>query len=264
MATLFALLAVAAYLFSAVSVTGRFFHNQGPNRMLSLSIAALAVVFHSFYLGDAILAAQAGQNMSITNVLSLVAWLITLSMLVSSSLLPNTILLPVVFSFSAFTVLASMFVPVSHIMHIDMRPGLVIHITLSLFAYGALVIGFLYALQMSYITHQLKHKGAGLLHSSLPPLMLVESILFKLILLGTILLVIAQLSGFIFLDNMFGRGYIHKTVLSIAGLIVFIVLLVGQKLWGWRGKQVISLTVVGVILLSLAYFGSRFVSEVLI
>ena len=92
MATLFALLAVAAYLFSAVSVTGRFFHNQGPNRMLSLSIAALAVVFHSFYLGDAILAAQAGQNMSITNVLSLVAWLITLSMLVSSSLLPNTIL----------------------------------------------------------------------------------------------------------------------------------------------------------------------------
>ena len=78
------------------------------------------------------------------------------------------------------------------------------------------------------------------------------------------MLVIAQISGFIFLDNMFGRGYLHKTVLSIAGLIVFIVLLAGQKLWGWRGKQVISLTIVGVALLSLAYFGSRFVSEILL
>ncbi|NVK55912.1 MAG: cytochrome c biogenesis protein CcsA [Alteromonadaceae bacterium] len=264
MATLFALLAIAAYLFSAISVTGRFFHNQGPNRMLALSVAALAIVCHSLFLGDVILAAQNGQNLSITNVLSLVAWLITLSMLISSSLLPNTILLPVVFCFSAFTVLASLLIPVQHIMQVAMHPGLIIHISLSLFAYGTLVIGFLYAVQMSYITHQLKHKGAGLLHSSLPPLMLVESILFKLILLGTILLVVAQLSGFVFLDNMFGRGYVHKTVLSIAGLLVFVLLLIGQKLWGWRGKQVITLTVVGVILLSLAYFGSRFVSEIIL
>ena len=264
MATLFALLAVAAYLFSAVSVTGRFFHNQGPNRILSLSVAALAIVCHSIYLSDAILAAQSGENMSITNVLSLVAWLITASMLVSSRLLPNTILLPVVFAFSAFSVIVSMLIPVQHIMQVTLRPGLIIHITLSLFAYGTLVMAFLYALQMSYITHKLKHKGAGLLHSSLPPLMLVETILFKLILFGTILLVVAQLSGFIFLEDMFGRGYIHKTVLSIAGLLVFVLLLVGQKIWGWRGKQVISLTIIGVILLSLAYFGSRFVSEIIL
>ncbi len=264
MATLFALLAVVAYFVAAASMTGRFFHNQGPNRMFALSIAAIAVLCHSIFLGDAILAAQAGQNMSITNVLSLVAWLITLSMLVSNSLLPNVILLPVVFGFAGLSVLASAFIPVEHIMHIELRPGLVVHITLSLFAYGTLVIGFLYALQMSYITHQLKHKGASILHSSLPPLMLVEGILFKLILIGTILLVIAQITGFVFLENMLSQGYVHKTLLSIAGLVVFIVLLAGQKLWGWRGKQVIALTILGVMLLSLAYFGSRFVKEILL
>ena len=45
-------------------------------------------------------------------------------------------------------------------MHIELQPGLVVHISLSLFAYCTLVIAFLYALQMSYITYRLKQKGA--------------------------------------------------------------------------------------------------------
>jgi len=133
-----------------------------------------------------------------------------------------------------------------------------------LFAYCTLVIAFLYALQMSYITYRLKQKGAALLHSSLPPLMLVEGILFKLILAGTCLLSVSLLSGFIFLEDMFNKTYAHKTVLSISALVVYLILLVGQKLRGWRGRQVIILTVLGVLLLSLAYFGSKLVKEILL
>lgn len=149
-------------------------------------------------------------------------------------------------------------------MHIELQPGLVVHISLSLFAYCTLVIAFLYALQMSYITYRLKQKGATLLHSSLPPLMLVEGILFKLLLAGTCLLSVSLLSGFVFLDDMFNKTYAHKTVLSSAALVVYLILLVGQKLRGWRGKQVIFMTVLGVILLSLAYFGSKLVREILL
>ena len=264
MATLFALLAVVAYFVAAASMTGRFFHNQGPNRMFALSIAAIAVLCHSIFLGDAILAAQAGQNMSITNVLSLVAWLITAAMLVSVSVLPNRIMLPVVFVFSALTVLASTLIPVAHIMHIELHPGLVIHITLSLFAYGTLAIAFLYALQVSYITFRLKQKGASLLHSALPPLTLVEGMMFRLLQIGTALLVISLLSGFIFLEDMFNRLYAHKTVLSILALILYIFILAGQKLRGWRSRQLIVMNVIGIVLLTLAYFGSRFVREVLL
>ena len=149
-------------------------------------------------------------------------------------------------------------------MHIELQPCLVIPISLSLFAYCTLVIAFLYALQMSYITYRLKQKGAALLHSSLPPLMLVEGILFKLILAGTCLLSVSLLSGFIFLEDMFNKTYAHKTVLSISALVVYLILLVGQKLRGWRGRQVIILTVLGVLLLSLAYFGSKLVKEILL
>jgi len=172
--------------------------------------------------------------------------------------------LPVVFGFACLSVLASLLIPVSYIMHIELQPGLVIHISLSLLAYCTLVIAFLYALQMSYITYRLKQKGAALLHSSLPPLMLVEGILFKLLVVGTCLLSVSLLSGFVFLDDMFNKTYAHKTVLSIAALVVYLWLLIGQKLRGWRGKQVIALTIVGVVLLSLAYFGSKLVREILL
>ncbi|NMH59463.1 cytochrome C assembly family protein [Alteromonas ponticola] len=263
MTTLFALLSIVLYLISMIVLMGRLFHKEGPNKTLALSLAAVGSIAHILYLADAIMGVP-GQNMSMTNVLSLISWLITVSMLISITVLPNVMLLPGVLGFAALSVLAALVIPAAHIMHIELRPGLLIHITLSLFAYGTLVIAFLYALQMSYITHRLKQKEAALIHSSMPPLMLVEGILFKLLLVGTGLLVVAQLSGFIFLEDMFSKGYAHKTVLSLAATAIYIFLLVGQRVWGWRGKQVIGLTILGLVLLSLAYFGSRFVREILL
>jgi len=263
MNTLFAISAALLYALAAAVLIGKFVHQDGPNKKLGLSLASVGVIAHIAYLTNAIIVAP-GQDMSVTNVLSLVSWIITVSMLLFARAIPNLILLPVVFSFASFSVLVSKFIPVSYIMHIELQPGLVIHISLSLFAYCTLVIAFLYALQMSYITYRLKEKGAALLHSSLPPLMLVEGILFKLLLAGTTLLTVSLLSGFLFLDDMFSKAYAHKTVLSIAALVVFVTLLAGQKIKGWRGKQVIVLTIVGVILLSLAYFGSKLVKELIL
>ncbi|MDO6567072.1 cytochrome c biogenesis protein CcsA [Alteromonas sp. 1_MG-2023] len=263
MNTAFAIAASALYAMAAIVLLGKFVHQEGPNKRLGLGIASLGVIAHIAFLLNVIMVAP-GQDMSITNVLSLVAWIITTSMLIFARAIPNLILLPVVFGFASLTVLASRFIPVSYIMHIELQPGLVVHISLSLFAYCTLVIAFLYALQMSYITYRLKQKGAALLHSSLPPLMLVEGILFKLLLAGTCLLSVSLLSGFVFLDDMFNKTYAHKTVLSSAALVVYLILLVGQKLRGWRGRQVIFMTVLGVILLSLAYFGSKLVREILL
>ena len=263
MNTLFAISAAFLYALAAAVLIGKFVHHEGPNKRLGLSLASVGAIAHIAFLVNVIMVAT-GQDMSVTNVLSLVSWIITVSMLVFARAIPNLILLPVVFGFAGIAVLAATFIPVSYIMHIELQPGLVVHISLSLFAYCTLVIAFLYALQMSYITYRLKQKGASLLHSSLPPLMLVEGILFKLLLAGTSLLTVSLLSGFLFLDDMFNKTYAHKTALSLAALVVFLILLVGQKLRGWRGRQVIVMTVVGVILLSLAYFGSKLVRELIL
>lgn len=263
MNTLFAISAALLYAMAAAVLIGKFVHHEGPNKRLALYLASLGAIAHIAFLIGVIIIAP-GQNMSVTNVLSLVSWIITVSMLIFARAIPNLILLPVVFGFASLALLAAAFIPVSYIMHIELQPGLVVHISLSLFAYCTLVIAFLYALQMSYITYRLKQKGAALLHSSLPPLMLVENILFKLLLAGTSLLTVSLISGFIFLDDMLSKTYAHKTVLSAAALVVFLVLLVGQKVRGWRGKQVILMTITGVVLLTLAYFGSKLVRELLL
>ena len=88
--------------------------------------------------------------------------------------------------------------------------------------------------------------------------------MFKLVQIGTVLLVISLVSGFVFLEDMFSRLYAHKTVLSMFALILYVIVLAGQKLRGWRARQVILLNVIGVLLLTVAYFGSRFVREILL
>ena len=99
-----------------------------------------------------------GQNMSMLNVASLVGWLISVTMLIASFRLPNTILLPVVYSFTGLIVLLSGLIPSAHVIQISLKPHLLIHISLALFAYACLAIASLYAVQLSYINFRLKEK----------------------------------------------------------------------------------------------------------
>lgn len=257
------LICTILYLIAAGMIASRLFHHQGPNPKLVALPAFAALALHLYLVSEGIFALP-GQNMSMINVASLIAWLITITMTLASFSLPTTILLPVVFGFSGFIVLLSIFVPDAHIMHIEMRARLLIHISLALFAYGCLMIALLYGLQLSYINEKLKQKKASLLHSSLPPLMTVEDIFFKLLLTGTVLLGLSLISGFAFLDDMLAKEQAHKTVLSCIAWLIFCVTVIGHNRWGWRGRPVTVATICGAVLLTLAYFGSRFVREVII
>ncbi|MFB1034265.1 MAG: cytochrome c biogenesis protein CcsA [Sinobacterium sp.] len=241
------------------------FQKQGPNKLIAIFSVLVAMGLHIVLLRSGILIEPAmGQNMSILNVASLVGWLISVTMLVASFRSPNTILLPVVYSFTGLIVLLSGLIPSAYVIQISAKPNLLIHISLALFAYSCLAIASLYAIQLSYINFRLKEKNASLLHSSLPPLMAVENILFKLLLVGTVLLTLSLVSGFMFLDNMFAKEQTHKTTFSLLAWALYSSILVGHSLFGWRGKPVIWSTIIGGVLLTLAYFGSRFVREVIL
>jgi ABC-type uncharacterized transport system permease subunit len=67
-----------------------------------------------------------------------------------------------------------------------------------------------------------------------------------------------------FLDNMFAREQAHKTALSLLAWGLYSIILIGHSAFGWRGKPVIWSTIAGGVLLTLAYFGSRFVREVIL
>ncbi|WP_293748157.1 cytochrome c biogenesis protein CcsA [uncultured Paraglaciecola sp.] len=251
-------------LASGIIVTGMFQEN-GPNNRAAIFSVLVAIGLHIAILRSGIVVeSEQGQNMSMLNVASLVGWLISVTMLFASFRLPNTILLPVVYSFTGLVVLLGGMLPSAHMMQISIQPNLLIHISLALFAYACLAIASLYAVQLSYINLRLKEKNASLLHSSLPPLMAVENILFKLLLVGTVLLTLSLISGFMFLDNMFTKEQAHKTILSLIAWGLYSIVLFGHYTFGWRGKPVIWSTTIGGVLLTLAYFGSRFVREVIL
>ena len=73
-----------------------------------------------------------------------------------------------------------------------------------------------------------------------------------------------MLTGILFVADLFGQHLIHKTALSIIAWLVFGVLLWGRWRHGWRGRSAVNLTLTGMAILLLAFFGSKFVLEVIL
>lgn len=137
------------------------------------------------------------------------------------------------------------------------------HLIVSMLAYSLFTIASLHALLMALLEKRLHggHLGTG--RSALPPLLTMESILFRLIAAGFVLLTLSLASGILFSEELFGRplSFNHKTVFGVLSWLIFGALLAGRARYGWRGRTVMRWTLSGFLMLVLAYLGSRFVVE---
>lgn len=140
--------------------------------------------------------------------------------------------------------------------------GMLSHIALSITAYSLFTLAAGQALLLYIQNRQLKHNYNSLVIRNLPPLQTMESLLFELVWAGVILLVLAITTGALFVDDLFAQHLAHKTLFSLLALMVFVALLVGRYTQGWRGITASRWTLAGSILLMLAYYGSKFVLEV--
>ncbi len=140
------------------------------------------------------------------------------------------------------------------------------HLIISLLAYSLFTIASLHALLMALLEKRLHggHLGTG--RSALPPLLTMESILFRLIAAGFVLLTLSLASGILFSEELFGRplSFSHKTVFGVLSWLIFGALLAGRARYGWRGRTAMRWTLAGFLMLVLAYLGSRFVVEVIL
>ena len=99
---------------------------------------------------------------------------------------------------------------------------------------------------------------------ALPPLVQLEELLFRSLGASFILLTLALLTGVMFVENLLAQHLWHKTVLSVLSWIVLGVLLFGRWRFGWRGPRAVKLTLTSMALLLLAFFGSKYVLEMLL
>ncbi|MBE0612627.1 MAG: cytochrome c biogenesis protein CcsA [Burkholderiales bacterium] len=149
-----------------------------------------------------------------------------------------------------------------------------IHLMVAMLAYSLFTIAALHATLMTVLERRL-HRGkisgpsgeslAGP-WASLPPLMTLEALLFRIITLGFVLLSLTLASGFVFSEELFGQAarFNHKTVFGVISWLIFAALLIGRYGWGWRGRTALRWTLAGFAALLLAYVGSMFVLEVIL
>ncbi len=138
------------------------------------------------------------------------------------------------------------------------------HILLSLIAYSLLTLAAVQVCMLAWQDRALRKSHAAPLLGRLPALETMEEMLFQLIGLGFALLTLALLSGLVFVNDLFGQHLAHKTVLSLIAWAVFAVLLWGRWRSGWRGGTALRWTLGGYVVLLLAYFGSKFVLEIVL
>ena len=223
----------------------------------------LGLTLHAWILYHGLFT-PAGVDIGFFNIFSLVGWLVAFLLLTSALRQPIECLGIIVMPFTAVALLLEQLSDQHHYLSQNFSAGLEFHILISILAYSILSIAMVQALLLHIQDAHLHNKHPGGFIRALPPLQTMESMLFRMIGLGFIILSASLLSGFIFLDNMFAQHLVHKTLLSIIAWLLFATLLWGRRQFGWRGRTAIRWAVSGFIALMLAYFGSKFVIELVL
>lgn len=139
-----------------------------------------------------------------------------------------------------------------------------LHVLLSLTAYAFLALAASQAILVWVQRMKLQNHKPGGFMNALPALDQTERLLFTLLSIGFAVLTLSLASGFIYLENLFAQSLVHKTVLSVIAWLIFGLLLFARWRWGWRGKRAVFWTLAGFGVLIIAYFGSKFVLELVL
>lgn len=139
-----------------------------------------------------------------------------------------------------------------------------LHAWAALLAYATLAVAALLAMLLWIQDRALRRRQFHRWLRALPPLVELEALLFRTIAVGFALLTATLLTGIVFVHDFFAQHLIHKTVLSILSWLVFGALLFGRWRYGWRGNLAVGWTLTAMALLVLAFFGSKFVLELLL
>jgi ABC-type uncharacterized transport system permease subunit len=266
LSTVASYVAIAGYLAGALAIAYRLFRQGGAQRVprnLGIGVVLLAAIAHGALLLDQVVGPQ-GINLGFFNAASLVSWTIAMLILGSALTKPVENLGILLFPLAAATIVLDGLYPSTHLFSADAPWGLRAHVLISLLAYSLLTLASVQAILLAVQDHHLRHRHPGGFIKALPPLQTMETLLFEMIGVGFVLLTLALFSGFMFLEDLFAQRLAHKTVLSIAAWLVFGTLLLGRVRFGWRGQKALIWTLVGFVVLMLAYFGSKFVIELLL
>ncbi|URL01631.1 cytochrome c biogenesis protein CcsA [Avibacterium sp. 20-126] len=260
----FAIFSIFLYIISILFITPMLLkahsgeQTKKPNKTLFFCTALLAVVAHCISLVPLFSHLANAQQFTLMDISSLLSVIVAALATFALGFRVNTLwfLLPIVYCLAIINLILQTFLPIALVQHLIHNVGLFLHIGLALLAYAVCFIATLYAVQLWWIDRNLKSKKLAL-SPIIPPLMTVERHFFRLMLSGEFLLTLTLISGAVYLPDFFGMQNVQKAIFSFLAWGVLAIALIGHWKWHWRGKKVIIYSISGMILLSIAYFGSR-------
>jgi ABC-type uncharacterized transport system permease subunit len=259
--SLLAVVAVCAYLGSAVMILIPL--SQERLKRVTLGSAWLAAILHTLYTVF-VVQQNAGFNFSFFSMASLVALIVALLLLMATLSKPVENLGIILFPLTALMLALDLVFPEKQRSPESHSWQMHLHILSSIVAFSLLNIAAIQAILLVIQNQQLKSHPPKRYIQSMPSLETMESLLFKMINAGLIFLSVSLASGFLFVDDIFARHQVHKTIFSILAWIIFSGLLIGRMRFGWRGQTAIKWTILGFLFLLLAYFGSKGVKEIIL
>lgn len=189
----------------------------------------------------------------------IIAILVLFNQLRRGALDLSTWLLPI----SAITALAASFFT-SGFEAREASFGVLLHVMFALLAYALFTVTLVYALVVRAQDRGLKHHKLSAFLLKLPPLQTMEHTQFKLAWISFILLTLAMVVGYTAADDFLGQQIAHKMILTLVAWCFFAALFVGHHFWGWRAVMTLRWLVSGYLLLTLGFFGSKIVVELIL
>ena len=258
----FAFFSILFYLISVLMIAPSLAADKTvrrPRKTPFFLTALLAIVLHIASLYPALQGLASDHTFTLVEISSLMSVsstaLVTLAMPAVSSI---WFLLPIVFAFSIFNLILATFMPSHMIQLLNQDSAMLFHIGLSIFTYAVCFIAMLYVIQIAWIDRTLKSKKTAF-SPVMPSLMMAERHFSRLFAAGELLLTFTLISGIYHSVHAMNAENIHKALFSFFAWIVFGIALFGHWKRGWRGKRMIIYAVSGIILLTIAYFGSRLI-----
>lgn len=259
-----ALIPTFLYLLTALLLWTRIRNRIGELNIPLIILWVGAIVFHAINL-NLLFGGGSDIDLSFFKAASLSMLLISLTLFLSCIRRPLAVLGLIVLPLTIFVILFDyMSTSESLVVQNVNTPGMQIHIISSFLAYSFLNLAGIQTIVIYMQDKCLRSSSLSGMITALPSLDAMENFLFNLLIVGILLLTTSLVSGWVIHENLFVQHLVHKTVLSAAAWLLFFVVLTGGLLFGWRGRSLWKTVLSGIVLLLLAYLGSKFVLELIL
>lgn len=225
-----------------------------PSSALSLT-SIIVVLLHGFLLYKWIDVGTA-QNLSFFTMFSMLAWLISVMILLTSWRKPMSGLVVFTFPLAAASILLVLIFPQIHLVETSKNLRGLFHILLSLMTLSVMCLAGLQSVLLS-IQEKYLHDKQTTIFAHVPPLQTMERLLLQIVILGYVLLTVVIMTSTYHFFDMLTSALIIKTALVLVSWMIFSFVLLKHYLSGWRGRKMIVCVQVSVVLLLLGFFGAH-------